>query len=129
MPAASESLVALKRQLADALLDFERLDAAWSKGRTAIERARISRQKREDALSEIVALRQRIASGHAVTLADAAVQLRRLAAMDEDDLKMLLFSAPMGSLVASVLAAVERALAGRDGAAAKRFERARHRVL
>ncbi len=53
-----------------------------------------------------------------MTLAGAVVQLRRLAAMDEDDLKLVIFSVPMRSLVVSALAAVERALAGRDGAVA-----------
>ena len=38
---------------------------------------------REEALSEIVAICQRIASGRAETLADAAVQLRRLVVMAE----------------------------------------------
>ncbi len=52
-----------------------------------------------------------------MTLAGAVVHLRRLAAMDEDDLKLVIFSVPMRSLVVSALAAVERALAGRDGAA------------
>ena len=53
-----------------------------------------------------------------MTLAGAVVHLRRLAAMDEDDLKLVIFSVPMRSLVVSALAAVERALAGRDGAVA-----------
>ncbi len=40
--------------LAERLLDFEHLDEAWPRGRTAIEHAEIGRQ-REAALSEIVA--------------------------------------------------------------------------
>ncbi len=79
MPAPTESLVALESRLAEALLAFETLDTAWPKGRTAIERARIGR-RREDALSEIMVLRHSIATGRAETLADAAVQLRRLVA-------------------------------------------------
>ena len=59
MPVPSESLPVLEQRLAERLLDFERLDEAWPKGRTAVERAEIGRQ-REDALSEIVALRDRI---------------------------------------------------------------------
>ena len=59
MPAASETLPALEQRLVDRLLEFERLDEAWPRGRTAIERAEIGRQ-REDALSGIVALRDRI---------------------------------------------------------------------
>ena len=77
MPALSESLVFLEQRLADALLGFERLDAAWPRGRTAIERAEIDRWH-EEALSEIQSLRQRIATGPAENLADAAVQFRRL---------------------------------------------------
>ena len=72
MPAPSESLVALERQLAAALVRFETLDTAWPKGRTALERAEIGR-RREEALSEIMVLRHRIATGRAETLADAAV--------------------------------------------------------
>ena len=62
-------------------LDFERLDAAWPRGRTA-ERAEIGRQ-REDPLSGILA-RDRIVTARAETLADAAVQLRRLVVMAEE---------------------------------------------
>ena len=36
-------LVTLEQQLAERLLDFERLDEAWPSGRTAIERAEIGR--------------------------------------------------------------------------------------
>ena len=49
MPAASETLPALDWRLA------ERLDAAWPRGRSAIERAEIGRQ-RKDALPGIEAL-------------------------------------------------------------------------
>ncbi len=45
MPAASETLVALEQRLAERLLAFERLDAAWPRGRTAIERAEIGRER------------------------------------------------------------------------------------
>ncbi len=58
MPAPSETLPALEQQLAERLLALKRLDEAWPSGRTAIERAEIRRQ-REDALSEIITLRQR----------------------------------------------------------------------
>ena len=37
MPAPSGNPVALESRLTDRLLDFKRLDAAWPKGRTAIE--------------------------------------------------------------------------------------------
>ncbi len=39
MPGPSESLVTLDQYLAERLLDFERLDEAWPRGRTPIERA------------------------------------------------------------------------------------------
>ncbi len=45
MPGPSESLVDLEQRLAERLLTFERLDAAWPRGRTAIERAEIGRQR------------------------------------------------------------------------------------
>ena len=82
-PGPSKPLPALEQRLTERLLAFERLDEAWPQGRTAVERAEIGRQ-REDALSEIVALRQHITTGHAETLADAAMQLRRLVVMAEE---------------------------------------------
>ncbi len=36
--------MALESRLAEALLGFDRLDAAWPRGRTAIERAEIGRR-------------------------------------------------------------------------------------
>ncbi len=62
MPATSETLPVLERRLGERLLDFERLDEAWPHSHTAIERAEIGRQP-EDALSEIVALWDGIATG------------------------------------------------------------------
>ncbi len=67
MPAASETLPVLEQRLTKRLLAFERLDEAWPRGRTAIERAETGRQ-REDALSGIVALRDRF--GRLVSRAD-----------------------------------------------------------
>ncbi len=55
MPAASQTLVDLEQHLAARLLALERLDEAWPRGRTAIERAEIGRQH-NDALSGIAAL-------------------------------------------------------------------------
>ncbi len=78
MPGPSETLPALEQQLAERLLDFETMDAAWPRGRIAIERADTGRQ-REDALSGIAAIQYCIAHGRAETLADAAVQFRRRA--------------------------------------------------
>lgn len=113
MPDRSESLVALEQRLAERLLEFEYLDAAWPKGHTAVERARIGRF-REDALSEIVVLQDRIVRGRAETLADAAAQLRRLVVMaaEEPHPHALLEPPDVRGLVASVLAAVERAADG-----------------
>ncbi len=68
MPGPSETLPVLEQRLTERLLAFETMDAAWPKGRTAIERAEIGRE-REEALYEIAALRQRIATGRAETLA------------------------------------------------------------
>ena len=110
MPDPSETLPVLEQRLTERLLDFDRLDEAWPRGRTAIERAKIGRQ-RDDALSEIVTLRQRIVTARAETLADAAVQLRRLAVEAEAEgssLREMLAEPDMRRLVASVLAAVER---------------------
>ncbi len=110
MSAPSESLVSLEQQLAAAFIRFDELDEAWPRGRAAVERAEIGR-RREEALSEIRSLRQRIATGRAETLADAAVQLRRLAVEAETEgpsLRGRLGEPDMRGLVASVLAAVER---------------------
>lgn len=111
----SDSLVGLESRLAERLLEFEYLDVAWPKGDTAVERARarIGRE-REDTLSEIVALRDRIARGRAETLADAAAQLRRLVVMaDEEPRPHALMASPGArGLVASVLAVVEREVDG-----------------
>ncbi len=78
MPGPSETLPVLEQQLTGRLLNFERLDEAWPRGRTALERAEIGRQ-REDVRSGAVALRDRIVTARAETQADAAVQLRRRA--------------------------------------------------
>ena len=83
MPGPSETLPALGQRLAERLLAFERLDVACPRDRTAIERGEIGR-RREEALSGIVALRQRIVTARAETLADAAAQLRRLVVMAEE---------------------------------------------
>ncbi len=104
MPGPSETLVSLERRLTERLLAFERLDTAWPRGRTMIERADTGRQ-REDALSGIVALRDRIVTARAETLVDAAVQLRRLAVEAETEapsLRGLLAGPDMRGLVASV---------------------------
>ena len=45
MLAPFETLVVLEQRLAEQLLDFERLDGAWPRGRTAIERADTGRHR------------------------------------------------------------------------------------
>ena len=109
MPEPAETLPALDQRLTDALLGFDRLDEAWPKGATAVERAEIGR-RREEALSEIVSLHQHIVAGRAETLADAAAQLRRLVviAQERPDPRALLSSPGARSLVASVLAVLEK---------------------
>ncbi len=52
-----------------------RRNAAWPHAPHVLDRAKIDR-RREEALSEVVALRDRIITARAETLADAAVQLR-----------------------------------------------------
>ena len=109
LPVPSETLPVLEQRLAERLLAFEHLDAAWPKGRTAIDRTEIGRQ-REDALSGIVFLRDLIITVRAGTLADAAAPLRRLEVMAEEEPRPHALLAPLNArrLVASVLAVVER---------------------
>ncbi len=75
MPAPTETLPVLEQHLAERPLAFERLGEAWPRGRTAIKRAEIG-QHREDALSGIVTLRDRIVTTRAEAPAGAVVQLR-----------------------------------------------------
>ncbi|MCZ6844915.1 MAG: hypothetical protein O7F69_03360 [Alphaproteobacteria bacterium] len=110
MPAAPENLPALEQQLYSRLLEFARLDDEWPKGATALIRAKIGR-RHSDALSDIAELEKRIFEARAESLDDAAVQLRRLAAvMDEIDTRRLLSSPGVRRLVNSVLDAVERSV-------------------
>jgi hypothetical protein len=102
MPAPD--LVTLEQQLDAQLVAFEDLDAAWPKAPTAVERARIGRE-REKALSAIYQLRQQIARSSAHTLANAAVLLRRLAVTMETD-----GDPERAGMLASALDAVERAV-------------------
>ena len=86
-----------------------RRNVAWPHAPHVLDRAKIGR-RREEALSGIVALRGRIVTAHAETLADAAVQLRRLVVMVEEEHRAhaLLASPDVHRLLASVLAVVER---------------------
>ena len=110
MPGPSETLPVLEQRLTERLLAFETMDAAWPKGRTANEHTEIGRQ-REDALFGIAALRDRIVTARAETLADAAAQLWRLVVMADEEPRLHALLAPpdVRGLVASVLAVVERA--------------------
>ena len=111
MPEPVESLPVLEQRLVGRLLAFERLDNARPRGRTALERAEIGRL-RSIALLDVETLQQRILRARAATLDDAAVLLRRLAALadaDEAPNPRGLFAEPdVRRLVASVLAVVER---------------------
>ncbi len=85
------------------------LNAAWPHAPDVLERAKIGR-RRSDTLSEIGRLQQRIVQAQAVSLEDAAVQLRRRAVLAEEALgpHAMLASPDARGLVASVLAVVER---------------------
>ncbi len=115
MPEPVESPAALEQRLVDSLLRFEELSEAWPKGATAVERAEIGR-RRSVALLDVETLQQRIMRARAATLADAAVQLRRLAVMADAEPRphALLASPDARGLVASVLAVVEREVDGAD---------------
>ena len=107
-----KTLVDLEHQFHCRLLEFARLDDEWPKGATALIRAKIGRQHSE-ALSDIAELEKRIFEARAESLDDAAVQLRRLAAvMDEIDVRKLLSSPGVRRLVMSVSNAVERVVEG-----------------
>ncbi len=82
MSEPSEILCALEQRFAEHLLALVLLDKAWPQGLTATEPAKVGRL-RNVVLVKIEALQERITSNRAETLADAAVQLRRLAAMTE----------------------------------------------
>ncbi len=120
VPAASKKpgagLVELERQLEGALIEYERLREAWPKEPGAVARAEIGRQV-EDALGRIYGLHHAITRTQAETLPDAAVQLRRLAALfDGQGASILSLQAALEGqnetaqrLLASALAAVEAA--------------------
>ncbi len=77
MPAAD--LPSLERCLEACLLELDRLQRERPKAPKVLRRAEMGRQI-DDALAEIRVLERQIALARASTLADAAVQLRRLAA-------------------------------------------------
>ncbi len=72
MSEPSKTLPTLEQRFAEHLLALVLLDKAWPHGHTAIERARIGRQ-RNGVLARIAALRKRIASVPSEMLIDVAV--------------------------------------------------------
>ena len=113
-------LVELERQLEGTLIEYERLHEAWPKEPGAVARAEIGR-KVEGALARIGELQYAIATMPARTVPEAAVHLRRLAALFEgwdNSLRRLLMpdnddGETARYLLASALAAVETAEAGK----------------
>ena len=101
MPAAD--LLALEQRLEACLLELDSLQRARPKAPGALRRAEMGRQI-DDALTEIRELEQEIALARASTLADAAVQLRRLAAWIDRG------NETPARLLASALGAVEKAV-------------------
>ncbi len=78
-------LLAGEAELTELLLEHERLEAAWPKGPTAIDRARIGRRL-EEVLDDIAEIHELIADARPRTLAGAAVLLRgALAAIEAHD--------------------------------------------
>ncbi len=75
-------LVELERELEDLLIEYDELEAAWPNGRHVLVRARAGRQA-ADALLRIAEVQNVIATTPARTLPEAAVHLRRLAAIIE----------------------------------------------
>ncbi len=111
MPAPSGSLVDLEQQLAGLLVEFEVLSEAWPKAPRAVDRARIGREHSQ-ALDKIGRLQRRITVARAETLADAAVQLRRLEAIVDTGAMLSIDWHGLTRLVGSNRDAVEWAVAG-----------------
>jgi len=103
----SVPLVAVEpvRELFRALIvEWQQLDVAWPKGRTAMERYELGCRHRE-CLERIRELREPIVETEARTLAGAAVQLRRLNAMIDGDERQAI-----GQLVSALQVVEEEAL-------------------
>ncbi len=109
MPAPSGHLVDLEQQLAGLLVQFEILGEAWPVAPRAVDRASIGREH-SLALDTIGALQRRITVARAETLADAAVQLRRLEAIVGAGAMLSIDWRGLTRLVGSIRAAVEGAV-------------------
>ncbi len=112
----ADGLVGMERKLTRLLIEYDELETAWPKCRHVLVRARAGRQV-ADALARIADLEHDITTTPARTLPEAAVQLRRLAALFEgcsNPLRRLLQpddedGEAARRLLASALAAVEAA--------------------
>ena len=119
-PAASKGpgagLVELERELDALLLEYESLSRAWPKEPDILTRAKIGRRI-ENSLRPICELQHAIGTTQARTIPDAAVQLRRLAALlDTRDSPLMRLQTPseeegrtMRHLLGSAMAVVEAA--------------------
>ena len=97
---AGADFVALERELAGLLVEYEILRAAWPKVRRAIDRAKVSREM-DSTARRMTEIQKAIATAEARSLADAAVQLRRVSARLEDG------DETSRAMLASALAVVE----------------------
>ena len=110
----------MELELTRLLIEYDELETAWPKGRHVLVRARTGRQA-ADALLRIADLQHAIATTPARTVPEAAVHLRRLAALFEgwdNPLRRLLMpdnddGQTARRLLASALTAVEAAEAGK----------------
>ena len=78
------ALLAYEAEFEALVLEWQQLDAAWPKGKTPMERWQIGR-RHQAYLIRIRELHRDIAEAEAKTLAGAAVQLRRLRAVLDDE--------------------------------------------
>ena len=98
-------------QLASLLVQFEVLGEAWPMAPRAVDRASIGREHSQ-ALDKIGSLQHHITVSRAETLADAAVQLRRLEAIIDTGGMLSIDWCGLTRLVSSIRGTVERAVEG-----------------